>query len=360
MFIKVQTQKINGKSTPAAFMKSANVRAFPCGRRRSTEISTEYRIPFDPEARLNTEANNRKHSSLNGFTQTYLNYWDQSLGELAIVLAGYIFNISLPKSPDSPDEYINENAFGGAIESALQSSDPVTSIYANIILQGTPLFSGEFSDKKLEYDTVVLRNQSASDFSDATLDLPISGTTTDLDSYYFSGLSFSSVPLTSKNDARSTLELPRAKQTVVSLHLLEKKEAIWQICEPAKLPRIEHGETEDSVVVNSLTVNQLTAKNPEGIFDEDGNFSNEFTVDIDAAQVGQLNADNARITEASTERFSTTELTAGTANIETLEVEEISAKKVTHNGKPVPSISVVSAENGYYQLQIITDPSEPI
>ena len=79
-----------------AFIKSKNIQVFPCGRRRSTDIAgTGTRLPFDPEARLNTEANNRKHSSLNGFTQTYLKEWDTTGKRLSLSIAGYLFDILL-------------------------------------------------------------------------------------------------------------------------------------------------------------------------------------------------------------------------------------------------------------------------
>ena len=45
------------------FIKSTCIQAYPCGRRRIPDQTAEtagFRIPFDPEARLNTEANNRK------------------------------------------------------------------------------------------------------------------------------------------------------------------------------------------------------------------------------------------------------------------------------------------------------------
>ena len=67
------------------FIKSRYIKAFPCSRRRSNltidtdgnenSVLDKYYIPFDPEARLNTEANNRKHSALNGYKQDYLREW---------------------------------------------------------------------------------------------------------------------------------------------------------------------------------------------------------------------------------------------------------------------------------------------
>ena len=79
------------------FIESSYIKVFPCGCRKSELVetgATKQYIPIDPEARLNTEANNRKHSGLNGYKQEYLNYWNTN-GELSLVLAGYLFNIKL-------------------------------------------------------------------------------------------------------------------------------------------------------------------------------------------------------------------------------------------------------------------------
>ena len=126
MFIKTRIDTINDTQIARAFVKSAHVQAFPCGRRRSTPIEkdlndiqtagkvTEYRIPFDPEARLNTEANNRKHSSLNGYTQTYLYSWNKdSDNKLSMSIAGYLFSIALTS------EYTQVQEFGNGTLQAL-------------------------------------------------------------------------------------------------------------------------------------------------------------------------------------------------------------------------------------------------
>ena len=106
MFIETYTDEIAGVDQILTFIKSSNIQAYPCGRRRAVEdrdlndndiveADEHIRIPFDPEARLNTEANNRKHSSLNGYTQTYLKEWDEKKKLLTVALAGYLFNITL-------------------------------------------------------------------------------------------------------------------------------------------------------------------------------------------------------------------------------------------------------------------------
>jgi hypothetical protein len=134
MFIKTHDDTLDGGSTTTlTFVKSVNIQAFPCGRRRSTiiNVTTEDRIPFDPEARLNTEANNRKHSGLNGFTQTYLNTWDTGKGILSIALAGYLFNITLPVNSGN---FWDVDTFGDSIADLTGAT---TEIYANILINDT-------------------------------------------------------------------------------------------------------------------------------------------------------------------------------------------------------------------------------
>jgi len=276
MFIETHDENItNGDvSVPLAFIKSTNVQAYPCGRRRS-ELAAggSTRIPFDPEARLNTEANNRKHSGVNGYKQTYLKSWDDGL--LAISLAGYLFNITLP------DGYSAVGEFGAQLTTALttQLSSKVgtdaSKLYANILIEDAHLFSG-FQ----EYFTGVLRNQSGNPDNEPedALDLLSSTVAADAtdkdkkDKYYFSGLSFSTTPLTvlagDEEDTRTIYEKVRyfdrdnkqetrdVKQTFVSLCILEKSEDsnTWKIHEPARLPLIEHDTLEDSIVVGETRV----------------------------------------------------------------------------------------------------------
>ena len=196
------------------FIKSTNIQAYPCGRRRSnlvdkdgsdTTTNDQYYFPFDPEARLNTEANNRKHSSLNGYTQTYLQDWDSSNKVLSLAVAGYLFNITLDDyivDPDTDQPVYNLDAFGNAIITALLTNadateSQATSIYVNILLEDVKLFTG-FQ----EYYTSILRNQSNNNKAPETsLDLLNEKSRNNLekaknfDNYYFSGLSFSTTPV---------------------------------------------------------------------------------------------------------------------------------------------------------------------
>lgn len=299
MFIK--THKDN--TIMLTFLQSDKINAYPCGRRRSSPVDKDgdtsnttddiYYIPFDPEARLNTEANNRKHSSLNGFTQTYIKDWNGRNKLLTLSLAGYLFNITLPESTltingvNETLDFSEQNNFGRAIIACLveqlttlksnaeQKNDienvtsltaektaveQATRLYANILLEDVHLFSG-FKD----YYTRVLRNQSDGEPKTSLDLLKASGSVSNPDDYYFSGLSFSTIPLTSIVDGAASEitrdSLPRTytrsngqssinvNQQIVSLCILEKEGSSWIIHQPALLPKIDHGTTEDSIVV---------------------------------------------------------------------------------------------------------------
>ncbi len=306
------------------FVRSVNIQAFPCGRRTSAAESAQqnYYFPFDPEARLNTEANNRKHSSLNGYTQTYLKDWDSDRKLLTLSLAGYLFTIALDgtytkiengKDVDSTFDYSNIAEFCSAVttqlnekansilssarsatinteekvaaaEELLRSIESSDYIYANILLEDVHLFSGapkEYFTSILrdQYDTtnselaatnigpnplLDMLNKAAEDAADFEPKLKP-------DNYFFSGLSFSATPLTGVEATRSSALHTVARehmpddtttQLVVSLRILEKVDDEWQINQPAYLPKIEHGVTEDSIVVTgeSLFKELITAE----------------------------------------------------------------------------------------------------
>ena len=81
--------------------------------------------------------------------------------------------------------------------------------------------------------------------------------------YYFSGLSFSTAPLSGNEGTRSITnvydEIDNATlmQRVISLKILEKVNGVWQIYQPALLPEIEHGDIENSVKVGTLFADKI-------------------------------------------------------------------------------------------------------
>lgn len=249
MFNKTQTMNLGGNSVVLAFLQSTCVKVFPCGRRRAQIGDTEAYIPFDPEARLNTEANAISHSSLNGFTQNYIKNWGNNT--FSIVLNGYLFTIT---------SYSTTNSFGETLTTTLKEVDKtlnVNRIYANIRIEETPLYSAE---NNLKYNTYILRDQKDSPDSTASADIDLlKDNTADPnrhENYYFSGLSFSSKPITSLYSTKQGSQTVSyadtegsSKQRVISLCILEKVEDddTWYIHQPALLPKIEHGDTENSV-----------------------------------------------------------------------------------------------------------------
>jgi hypothetical protein len=247
-----------------AFLKSLNVQAYPCGNRRSTLIETDsvdnsYYIPFDPEAKLNTEANTKKMSGLNGYTQTFLNKWDENLCELSLVIAGYYFNIKLATGWESPNTFATKLL--EVLSSKNSSSD---AIYANIRIEETPLFSST----DLAYSTSILAGQASVDSNNlGSIDMlrsPAENETNvdekDVENYYFSGISFSTSPLSSNySDPELFFVGDKLHQQTISLKLLQKVDDVWQINQSALLPKIEHGDTEDSVKINNLEVNNINA-----------------------------------------------------------------------------------------------------
>ena len=231
------------------FIKSENVQVFPSGR-RGAKVENEANIPtntipFDPEARLNTEANNRKQSGLSGYTQEYLKDWSNT--HLTLSLAGYLFDIT--------HAYGSVDAFGQAIITALGENN-TNAVYANILIEKVRLYSGELNGKSKEYYTSILRDQSDSAIPATYLDLP-----NDDNNYYFSGLSFSVIPLTSKvggtAKTRDSLFNSDNTQQLVSLCILEKVDSEWKIHQPALLPNIEHDTTQNSIVVGDTRIKRV-------------------------------------------------------------------------------------------------------
>lgn len=261
MFIEVHNANTDNSGINLAFIKSLNVQAYPCGRRRSEKIQPDggatkkYSIPFDPEARINTEANTTKISGLNGLTQTYLKHFNidkqnDDANALSVVLGGYLFNIKLDSG------YRTEADFCGKLAEKLGTG--TTKIYANIIIKETTLFEG-FRN----YTTGILYSQSDKSLTVDCLDLLITDgkaeQATDPDNYYFSGLSFSSSPLSENTDTtalESYVEGKLARRTI-SICLFEKSGDTWKIYQPALLPKIEHGSTEESVKINTLFTSEL-------------------------------------------------------------------------------------------------------
>lgn len=280
-----------------AFVKSLNVRAFPSGRRRGNEVAVDlngdtniqqserFIIPFDPEARLNTEKNNRRQVSTNGFKQTFVKNWDTTNGKLSLVLGGYSFDIDLESDAKYYNNFANKlatamaDSAGVSVEEFLGVGDYVDKttlkrlgLYANIRLEEVPLYQG-----LVNYTTYILRNQTItegnSDIAEPIIDLLNTAAETNTigyknnpeNYYFFSGLSFSFFPLTEVTTNAVVSEKPleesatNRKQHIISLKLLERTEGStdWRFVQEALLPNIEHGSTENSVKMHTVYTDNL-------------------------------------------------------------------------------------------------------
>lgn len=299
MIIKIHRHnELEENSIWLAFIKSLNVSVYPCGRRRSTLIDADmsggtiddrYYIPFDPEARLNTEFNNRRHTSINGFKQSFITSWDEENALFSFVIGGYSFSLSLNDKLTSSNDLIND--FGTEVIKEItniskENIDKFDKIYANIKLEEIPLYTRD--DGSLKYNTWILRNQSGSDLALTSLDLPYSvniskddsfSRNSNTDEYYFSGLSFSTEPITEKlldevtnkaltySDKYITSGI-RPQQEISLCILAKNAEGLWRPYEPAKLPYVEHGATENSVEVIHLNAESIRYnEHPVAVFD---------------------------------------------------------------------------------------------
>ena len=250
-----------------AFIKSKSIRVFPCGRRRSeildpdnndNTVSDQYYLPFDPEARLNTEANNRKHSGLNGYKQSYLNYWRVSgnTSQISFVIAGYLFDIEVEFSTSvgsSIEAAIM--AFGSVLAESLSSSAAVSTLYANIKLADIEFFSGVNGNSATAAKTTILRDQGTNETEQPASCLDRYSGSDDAnilnpEHYYFYGLSFSTSDLSSDES--------KANEGYVSLQLLTKNaNDKWVVPETSKLPKVDHGTIENSVAVDILQAKEI-------------------------------------------------------------------------------------------------------
>lgn len=248
-----------------AYLDSLNVKVFPSGRRKSELIDVNDKnetrhIPIDPEARLNTEANHRKHSGLNGYKQTYISSWDDQ--SISLVLAGYLFKIELP------DEFKSKNGgptcvqlIGNYLANNLKDTEGKNivsnSLYVNILTTDVTFFSsvdGSNSDAS-ETSTEILRDQSFNDEPSTCLDICKKGKDYPNDkatSYYFSGLTFSAEPLIEIiNNGSFTFDgnRPPYSLQIMASETDREGNTIWNIYEPSRLPKIDHGNTPDSVKI---------------------------------------------------------------------------------------------------------------
>lgn len=335
----------NPGSITLAFVKSTDIQVYPCGRRRSIGISKDqntYYIPFDPEARINTEANNTRYTSLNGYEQTYIYSWTDE--ELVLIIAGYFFRI--PKI--SPAQIAETIGIG------VESTD--VKLYANIVLEESPIFQ----NAALQYNTYILRNQPCTNLKDVALNeldriINEEKGSEDLTNYYFSGLSFTSVPLTDPNANTLTVrseavlqEQDTLKEHIISLCIAVRESSDWKVCEKAKLPKIEHGDTQDSAKVTNFIAETISAKtiDAETINTETVNTKTINTETINTSEVsinGKKLSEQITSAKVSAEEVSAEEVVSNTGQFS----NNVKAKQFVQNNIPVAGIQLKSTGAKY-------------
>ena len=290
------------------FMGSQYVKAFPCGRRKSELIDGERYIPID---RLNTEANNRKHSGLNGYKQSYLRHWITSgyTSNISLVLAGYLFDIELTSTSTSTNAEDIVNAFGTEIAQSINDVD-MNSIYVNILTTDVTFFSSVdgSSNANSTVGTEILRDQILNDEPATCLDMPMSSESKDASGFYFSGLSFSKQSLKELKETNG-YTLP-SNLHPESLLLLKRTDGKWYLNESIKLPKIDHGDTKDSVEISgSLTIKHKrddkddTKIETRGDLNVEGNVTADGTLTASEVIIGDMKAITLEVAEVSTDKW---------------------------------------------------------
>lgn len=211
------------------FIPSQNINVFPCSRRG--QITTEgSKLNCDPEARLNTERTNRLRTSINGFTDSFIegftknkdeNEAELETGTLVFVLAGYRMEVK-EFNPAS-------------IATALGIDDGT--IYAHLSLHdGIPFGVAN-------YFTEILYRQSTKTIKHNYIDVEYSDG--DINSDFFMGVSF-----TTTDEVKDTIvvndETKQLKKA--NLPLFSKEvDGDWKLVEASKLPKVEHDTEPDSI-----------------------------------------------------------------------------------------------------------------
>ena len=239
-----------------SFLGSKYVKVFPCGRRRAYKKDGTP-IPFDPEAKLNTELNNRKVSGLNSINESFYVGQEWSTDLLRLVIGGYSFDIELA------DGFKEINDFCGNAVTFIENNDN-NAIYANIKLSKIQIYesndSYDFSDALDSY-TWVLKNQSA-DTNISYLDIKSTDNPSTIDDFYFSGLSFSTYPLvddmtTDTDYAHSPIyssDNVTQQDFSIKLFIYDKG---WKLNPAILLPELSHGDTDKSVRFTELQADKM-------------------------------------------------------------------------------------------------------
>jgi hypothetical protein len=142
----------------------------------------------------------------------------------------------------------------------------------------------------------------------------------------------------------------KAKQRVISLCILSRAttNSNWEICETARLPKITHGKTPDSVKVHELVADAMSAEEFSAYNLTVTNHTKTKTLEVEDkidAKTGVFGGDISAVNITADDTIEAKEL---------VKTKELTADKITQNGNPIPAISIKET-NGYYQLQITTN-----
>lgn len=271
------------------FFPSESVKIFPCSRRGQSYDPSSLKY-YDPEARLNTERTNRIGTAVNGFTDSFIESYENN--KLTFVLAGYRIEVK--------DFYPNEIANALYQESAGESSSRTNTIYAHLSLHTGISLNVE------GYSTEILYRQSTAETQVNSVDVTYSGkdqNNNDVKADFFVGVSFTSGPVTDtiKDDTLPYYNLLLFNNT--------QNNNAFVLENTSLLPRISHGATGDSVYISDLETTDI---------------------EIDSANIGAATIEDLVVNG---------QITVGTVNASTV------------NASNIPAIWVDDAD-GIYKLNI--------
>jgi hypothetical protein len=299
------------KNNNRVFFPSENVNIFPCSRRGRSYDASEL-VYYDPEARLNTERTNRIGTAINGFTDSFIESYENN--KLTFVLAGYRVEVK-DFYPGEIASVLYQATDGESGESGVRP----TTICAHLSLHtGISLNTGD-------YTTEILYRQSTANTGDIeqvnSLDVTYSDkdlNDNDINIDYFVGISFTSGPTV---DIINDVLLPAHD---LDLFKNTQNNNAWSIVQTSLLPKIKHGEgAGDSVYIHDLETENI---------------------EIDSANIGAASVEalivNGLITAGGcTINASTNSITVGTVNAGIV------------NASNIPAIWVDDAD-GTYKLNI--------
>lgn len=248
-----------------SFLGSKYVKVFPCGRRRAYKKDGTP-IPFDPEAKLNTELNNRKVSGLNSINESFYVGQEWSTKLLRLVIGGYSFDIELA------DGYKEIADFCTKATDYIGNNNKA--IYANIKISKIQIYESNDSydsSDALDSYTWVLKNQS-DDTNISHLDIEIKDDSSTIDDFYFSGLSFSTYPIVACTATEAKIqEVVDADYAHSDIYDSDSDDVTqqdfsiklfiydngWKLNPAILLPELSHGDTDKSVRFTELQADKM-------------------------------------------------------------------------------------------------------